>query len=134
MKKFELIGPVLVESLKFKGEIGYLTLSKMRNVNRKSEANVCPLTEAGRNMPFNIAIKIGWVVRSGDRIARLALGWFGLNYLLVANIVPIPSFLVQERYLYLPAVGLWLLAGTGFARLLRSSHRPRRRIGMGFAW
>jgi tetratricopeptide (TPR) repeat protein len=38
------------------------------------------------------------------------LFWFVVNLLPVANIIPIPSTPIAERYLYLPAVGLWIVA------------------------
>jgi protein O-mannosyl-transferase len=43
--------------------------------------------------------------------STFGLLWFVLNLLPIANIVAIPSTsLVAERYLYAPAIGLWLMA------------------------
>ena len=52
--------------------------------------------------------------------------WFGLNLLPIANIVAIPTnTLVAERYLYAPAVGLWLIAADLARRLAgRVGARP----------
>ncbi len=49
----------------------------------------------------------------------VGLLWFGCNYLPIANIVPIPSALVAERYLYVAAVGLWIVAADIVLRLYR---------------
>jgi tetratricopeptide (TPR) repeat protein len=49
----------------------------------------------------------------------LGLLWFAVNLLPVANIIPIPSTTIAERYLYVPAVGLWIIAAD-FACALHS--------------
>ncbi len=41
---------------------------------------------------------------------RFGLIWFAVNYIPISNIVPIPSAAMAERYLYLPAIGLWIVA------------------------
>jgi hypothetical protein len=51
------------------------------------------------------------VVRSRNRAALFSLAWLAINYVPISNIVPIPSEQLQERYLYMPAVGFFLLAG-----------------------
>ncbi len=64
-----------------------------------------------------LLVAIGLIVRWGDRAALLGLTWYAINYLPVSNIVPIPSDPITERFLYLPAVGVFLVAGAGVARL-----------------
>lgn len=39
--------------------------------------------------------------------------WFGANYVPISHLVPFTSSPVAERYIYLPAIGIWLLAGAG---------------------
>ena len=58
----------------------------------------------------------GMTLRSRDRVAWFALAWFGINYLPISNIVPIPSEPVTERYLYMPAIGFFLALGMLFSR------------------
>ncbi len=43
-------------------------------------------------------------------VTRFGLFWFAVNYVPISNIVPIPSAPLAERYMYLPAIGLWLVA------------------------
>jgi protein O-mannosyl-transferase len=51
------------------------------------------------------------VVRSRNRAALFGLAWLAINYVPISNIVPIPSEQLQERYLYMPAVGFFLWTG-----------------------
>jgi hypothetical protein len=51
------------------------------------------------------------VVKSRSRAAMFGLAWLAINYVPISNIVPIPSEQLQERYLYMPAVGFFLWAG-----------------------
>lgn len=62
-------------------------------------------------------------------VAWFALGWFTLNYAPISNLVPIPSTaLIAERYVYLPAVGLWILAGLAVTQAARRmEQRPELR-------
>ena len=57
-----------------------------------------------------IVIAVWLLLRSGSVPVLIGLFWFALNYLPISNIVPIPSAPMAERYLYLPAVGLWIIA------------------------
>lgn len=50
--------------------------------------------------------------------------WLVANLLPIANIVPIPSAPIAERYLYVPVVGLWLLLADGLDRLSIKLARP----------
>ena len=55
----------------------------------------------------------------------IGLFWFALNYLPISNIIPIPSAPMAERYLYLPAIGLWVIvADRGYA-LYRKLHNSK---------
>lgn len=65
------------------------------------------------------------IVRCRDRAALFGLAWCILNYLPIANIVPIPSDSMTERYVYVPAVGVFLVAGAAFARLFASTRMKR---------
>jgi tetratricopeptide (TPR) repeat protein len=71
------------------------------------------------------AAAIIWGVREWRRdnpLPGYCLGWFAIAWAPVSNLIPI-SARIADRYLYLPAVGLFL----GFALLLaRSNWDPRR--------
>ena len=58
--------------------------------------------------------------------STLGLAWFVLNLAPISNLVAIPtSTLVAERYLYAPAVGLWLIAADLVRRAMdRVGWRP----------
>jgi hypothetical protein len=70
---------------------------------------------------------VGWIAIAATSLYLLArpapgsmfgLLWFGLNLLPIANIVAIPTTsLVSERYLYAPAIGLWLITADLCRRL-----------------
>jgi len=64
-----------------------------------------------------IILTIGLVIRLNKKAVIFGLFWFGLNYLAIANIVPIPSWPMAERYMYIPVAGLCLVAGEFFGHL-----------------
>ncbi|MFT5126581.1 MAG: tetratricopeptide (TPR) repeat protein [Rhodothermales bacterium] len=67
-------------------------------------------------------LALGWFVwrqwRSGDRLAALCVGWFVIAWLPVSNLVP-TSTTMADRYLYLPAVGIFLGVALTLDELLR---------------
>ncbi len=73
---------------------------------------------------------VGLIVRSRNRTALFGLIWFIFNYAPISNIVPIPSELITERYLYLPAVGLFILLGM-FISFLSSQQKNRQLLWVG---
>jgi protein O-mannosyl-transferase len=60
-------------------------------------------------------LALAW--RRRRRLEALGLGWVGIAFLPVANLVFPAGFLLAERTLYLPSVGLALAAGTWLVRL-----------------
>ena len=58
-----------------------------------------------------IGASVFLVVRLRSPLATFGLLWFALCLLPTCGIVPIPSAQMAERYLYLPAIGLWMVAG-----------------------
>jgi len=57
------------------------------------------------------------LLRKPSAAACFGLLWFAANYLPISNLVPIPSDYMTERFLYIPAVGFFVLAGAAFCRL-----------------
>jgi len=58
-------------------------------------------------------------VKEGNKLNLFCLGWFVLTWLPVSNIIPI-STKMADRYLYVPAVGLFLLFSVA---VYNTSHR-----------
>jgi hypothetical protein len=59
-----------------------------------------------------------WLLfRTGDRTVRFGLVWCALNYVPIANIIPIPADPITERFLYTPAVGFCIVLGSMLYRL-----------------
>jgi Tfp pilus assembly protein PilF len=58
-------------------------------------------------------------IRASNKVSLFCLGWFVLTWLPVSNIIPI-STKMADRYLYLPAVGLFLLFSLA---VYNTSHR-----------
>jgi hypothetical protein len=57
------------------------------------------------------------MVRWHNRAAIFGLLWVAVNYIPISNIIPIPSWPMAERYMYIPAAGLCLIAGELFGYL-----------------
>jgi tetratricopeptide (TPR) repeat protein len=56
-----------------------------------------------------------YVLWRTDRPAtRLGLFWFAVHYLPISNLVPIPSAPMAERFIYLPAIGIWWIVADQF--------------------
>jgi tetratricopeptide (TPR) repeat protein len=54
-------------------------------------------------------------IRSRNRVALFCLSWGAINYAPISNIVPIPSDPITERFLYMPAVGFFIVLGVLFS-------------------
>ncbi|NTW65181.1 MAG: tetratricopeptide repeat protein [Nitrospirae bacterium] len=57
-----------------------------------------------------IAVVLWFLLRTGSIPVYFGMLWLAVNYLPISNIIPIPSAPMAERYAYLPAVGLWIIA------------------------
>ena len=57
-----------------------------------------------------IAAGVAWLVLRPAVASTVGLLWFALNLLPIANIVPIPSTVMAERFFYASAAGLWIVA------------------------
>jgi Flp pilus assembly protein TadD len=65
------------------------------------------------------------LVRQRRPATWFGLLWFAVNLGPVSGIVPIPSAPLAERYLYVPAIGLWLVAADQITFLAAKLRRPR---------
>ena len=72
-----------------------------------------------------IVAAVWLLLRTGSVPVYIGLLWFAINYLPISNIVPIPSAPMAERYLYLPAVGLWVIAADRGYALYGKMHNSR---------
>ena len=67
--------------------------------------------EAAWLVPLWVVIVAVFLVLDKKRAAtKFGLLWLAINFIPISNIVPIPSAPMAERYLYLPAIGLWIIA------------------------
>jgi tetratricopeptide (TPR) repeat protein len=85
-------------------------------------------------LPANLVLLslIFIVVKSRNRAALFGLSWLVINYAPISNIVPIPSYEITERYLYMPAIGFFLGVGALFSWLY-SREKYRRSLLAGSA-
>ena len=68
-----------------------------------------------------------WLLTRGRSKATLfGLAWLTAFWLPVSGIFPIPSAPLADRYLYVPAIGLWLLVADQAVRLQPSRDAARR--------
>lgn len=72
------------------------------------------------------AAAIAVAVRRPSPASVVGLLWFAVNLAPVVNVVPIPSTSMAERFFYIPAAGLWLLAADLLSRA--AARVPRRAL------
>jgi tetratricopeptide (TPR) repeat protein len=58
-----------------------------------------------------LLVAIWLVIRRRQKAALFGLIWCAINYAPISNIVPIPSDAITERFLYMPAVGFFVILG-----------------------
>ena len=74
-----------------------------------------------------IIAALGWLLTRGrSRATLFGLVWLVAFWLPVSGIVAFPSLPMADRYLYLPAIGLWIIFADQAVRLLPSDDRARR--------
>ena len=72
----------------------------------------------------------GWLFTRGRSPASVfGILWFIVFFFPVSGIIPFPSAPLADRYLYLPAIGLWLVIADKVAPVLRTD-AGRRRNGL----
>ncbi|OGW40149.1 MAG: hypothetical protein A2X58_07300 [Nitrospirae bacterium GWC2_56_14] len=74
-----------------------------------------------------ISAIVGWLLTKGrSRATLFGLLWFAAFYLPVSGIALFPSSPMADRYLYVPAIGLWFVAADQATRFFPSGARVRR--------
>ena len=71
---------------------------------------------------WGLLLVLAW--KRGRKLAAFGLGWIGIAFVPVANLVFPAGFYLAERTLYLPSVGFVLAAGAWLARFPRPALRP----------
>lgn len=80
---------------------------------------------------LGIAAVLGWLFTRGrSRETLFGLAWLTVFWLPVSGIISFPSAPLADRYLYIPAIGLWLVIACQVTRLLPSNVRARRYAAM----
>ncbi|OGW40154.1 MAG: hypothetical protein A2X58_07325 [Nitrospirae bacterium GWC2_56_14] len=70
---------------------------------------------------------LGWLFTRGRSMVSLfGLSWFALFWLPVSGIVYVPGAPLADRFLYIPAIGLWLAAADQISRLVPSGNAARK--------
>lgn len=78
---------------------------------------------------FGIMAVLVWCLTRGRSLATLfGVSWLILFWLPVSGIVPIASAQLADRYLYLPAIGLWLIVADQLSRFIAVEHPLRTRF------
>jgi hypothetical protein len=57
-----------------------------------------------------IIVSVWFLLRTRSVPSLAGLIWLAINFVPISNIIPIPSTPLAERYMYLPALGLWIIA------------------------
>ncbi|MGO8989653.1 MAG: tetratricopeptide repeat protein [bacterium] len=79
-----------------------------------------------------IAAAIWLIVRWRNRATIFGLLWFVVNYVPIANIVLIPSWPMADRFMYIPAAGLCLVAGE-FLGYIYSRYSAKQLVSVGMS-
>jgi protein O-mannosyl-transferase len=64
------------------------------------------------------------LLRQRRPVTWFGLLWFAVNFAPVSGIIPIPSSAIAERFMYVPAIGLWLVAADQIEALREKVSRP----------
>ncbi|MBI5099403.1 MAG: glycosyltransferase family 39 protein [Nitrospirae bacterium] len=72
-----------------------------------------------------IGILVWLLTRGRSRAAFFGLFWFTAFWLPVSGIIPIPSAPLADRFMYVPAIGIWLVIADQVFRLLSAGSKRR---------
>ena len=79
---------------------------------------------------FVLLGSVALLLRYHRRLPLLAwaIAWLGISLLPVSNIIPIPGAMMNERWLYLPSVGLVILLGWGASKILSRAQLALKKV------
>lgn len=81
---------------------------------------------------LGILLTLGWLLsRNRDNMTLFGLVWLLSFWIPTSGIIPFPSASMADRYLYLPAIGLWIIVAQQFGRLVQRSRRPGPALAAG---
>lgn len=93
-------------------------------------------TIPGNFQPFILSLTVAWLciaavmswlfTRGRSQITFFGLAWFALFYVPVSGIAMFPSSPMADRYMYVPAIGLWLIAADQASRFLLTGDSVRK--------
>lgn len=89
------------------------------------DLNLLALPLAGAWL-FIAGVCVWLLTRRRTPVTIFGFVWLIAFWLPVSGIFPIPSAPLADRYLYVPAIGLWLIAGDRFVSLFQSTRVPQR--------
>jgi Tfp pilus assembly protein PilF len=76
---------------------------------------------------LSIICAVAWLfLRGRTPLSLFGLAWLILFWLPVSGIVDLPSAHMADRYMYLPAIGIWLITADQSARLFTLRNSARR--------
>jgi Tfp pilus assembly protein PilF len=73
---------------------------------------------------------VAWCLRRRIRVVPFGIGWYAVTLLPVCGIVPIGFVFAADRYLYLPSIGLLLVAAWGVVRIAEGVPWARKGLGV----
>lgn len=77
--------------------------------------HIVPKSFSGLMAPLTLGwlaliITVIYILRKRKETTEFWLIWFFINFIPISNLIPIPSYPMAERYLYLPGLGFFALA------------------------
>lgn len=77
---------------------------------------------------LGIIIGLGWLLTKGHSRATLfGLSWLAAFWLPVSGVIYFSNVSMAERFLYLPAIGLWIVVADQFSRLAPAEPKAQQR-------
>jgi len=90
--------------------------------------DLSPLTLTLAVAWLGIIIGLGWLLTKGrSRTTLFGLSWMAAFWLPVSGIIYFSNIPMAERFLYIPAIGFWVIIADQFSRLYPSLNKTRSR-------
>lgn len=90
--------------------------------------NLAPLALPLAAAWLGIIICLGWLLTRGrSRATLFGLAWLAAFWLPVSGVIYFSNVSMAERFLYLPAIGLWIIIADQFSRLAPAEQKTQQR-------